>query len=126
MSRPTMLLVGETWHTLDYLGRLATTLEAAGYPTKALGLPHAGASPSKPDCRNDVALIRSSASRLVSEENWIVAFLHSFGEIAGTEALRGSVMVQRRVRANLPATVLIKEWFHLGVQKLTHQPLSRI
>lgn len=42
MSKPTILLVGGAWHTANYLSPLVATLEAAGYPTTALGLPSVG------------------------------------------------------------------------------------
>ncbi len=89
MSKPTILLVGGAWHTADYLKPLATVLEAADYPTITLALPSVGASPSKLDFGDDVALVRSTASDLASEGKHIVAVLHSFGGIVGTEALQG-------------------------------------
>lgn len=89
MSKPTILLVGGAWHTADYLKPLATMLEAAGYPAIALGLPSVGADPSKPDFRDDVAIIHSTVSELISEGKQVVAVMHSYGGIAGTEALQG-------------------------------------
>ena len=89
MSKPTILLVGGAWHTADYLKPLATALEAADYPTIALALPSVGASPPKRDFGDDVALVRSTTSDLASEGKHIVAVLHSFGGIVGTEALQG-------------------------------------
>ena len=89
MSKPTILLVGGAWHTADYLKPLATALEAADYPTIALALPSVGASPPKLDFGADVALIRSTASELAADEKHIVAVMHSFGGIVGTEGLQG-------------------------------------
>ena len=89
MPKPTILLVGGAWHTAEYLKPLATALETASYPTITLALPSVGASPSKLDFGDDVALVRSTASDLASEGKNIVAVLHSFGGIVGTEALQG-------------------------------------
>lgn len=89
MSKPTILLVGGAWHTADYLQPLATTLEAAGYPAIALGLPGVGADAAKPDFGDDVAIIRSTVSTLISTGKEVVAVMHSYGGIAGTEALQG-------------------------------------
>ena len=89
MSKPTILLVGGAWHTADYLKPLASALEAADYPTITLALPSVGASPSKLDFGDDVALVRSTASDLAGEGKHVVAVLHSFGGIVGTEALQG-------------------------------------
>ena len=88
MSKPTILLVGGAWHTAEYLRPLATTLEAAEYPVVALGLPSVGADPPKPDFGDDIAIIRSTVSDLISEGKRVVAVLHSYGGIAGTEALQ--------------------------------------
>ena len=89
MSTPTILLVGGAWHTADYLKPLATALEAADYSTITLALPSVGANPSKLDFGDDVALIRSMALNLAAEGKDIVAVLHSFGGVVGTEALQG-------------------------------------
>ena len=89
MSKPTILLVGGAWHTADYLKPLATALEAADYPTLTLALPSVGASPAKLDFGDDVALVRSTSWELVADGKHIVAVMHSFGGIVGTEALQG-------------------------------------
>ena len=89
MSKPTILLVGGAWHTAEYLRPLAATLEAAGYPTTAFGLPSVGANPPKSGFEDDVAVIRSTVSELVSEGKRVVAVLHSYGGIPGNEALQG-------------------------------------
>ena len=89
MIKPTILLVGGAWHTAAYLKPLATALEVADYPTLALALPSVDASPAKPDFEDDVDLIRSTAEQLAAEGKGIVAVMHSFGGVVGTEALQG-------------------------------------
>lgn len=89
MSKPTMLLVGGAWHTHDYLMPLAAVLQAAGHPVVCCSLPSVGANPPKSDFGDDVAAIRSAASRLISEKKRVLAVLHSYGGIVGTEALQG-------------------------------------
>ena len=81
MTKPTILLVGGAWHTTAYLKPLATALEAADYPTIA--------SPAKNDFGDDKALVRSIAEDLLADGKHIVAVMHSFGGIVGTEALQG-------------------------------------
>lgn len=66
-----------------------STLEAAGFPPTALSLPSVGANPAVPAFHNDVTVIRSAASRLISEGKDVVAVMHSYREIPGTEALQG-------------------------------------
>ena len=85
-----MLLVGGAWHTADDLRPLATVLAAAGYPALRLSLPSVGADLPKSDFGDDVAVIRSTASQLISEGKRVLAVLHSYGGIFGTEALQGS------------------------------------
>lgn len=89
MAKPTILLVAGAWHTADYFGPLANLLEAADYPTVSLGLPSVGASPPGSDFREDVAAIRIAACRLIADDKEVVAVMHSYGGIAGTEALQG-------------------------------------
>ena len=84
-----MLLVGGAWHTHDYLLPLAAVLQDAGYPVVCYSLPSVGANPPKSDFGDDVAAIRSAASRLISEKKRVLAVLHSYGGIVGTEALQG-------------------------------------
>ena len=84
-----MLLVGGAWHTTDYLEPLAAMLEAAGYPAVRVSLPSVGADPPKSDFGDDVAAIRDAASQLISEKKRVLAILHSYGGIVGTEALQG-------------------------------------
>lgn len=94
--KPTILLVGGAWHTADYLQPLANALEAANYPTVIIALPSVGASPPMLDFGHDVALIRSTASDLAAEGKPIVAVLHSFGGLVGTEALQGLGRASRK------------------------------
>lgn len=89
MPKPTILLVGGAWHTAEYLHPFVEKLEAAGFPSVSLGLPSVGAIPSAPDFGEDVAVIRGTASKLIAEGKDVVAVLHSYGGIAGTEALQG-------------------------------------
>ena len=89
MIKPTIVLVGGAWHTAAYLKPLATALEAADYPTLTLALPSVDASPAKADFGDDVALVSSTAKGLAADGKYIVAVMHSFGGIVGTEALQG-------------------------------------
>lgn len=84
-----ILLVGGAWHTADYLKPLANVLDLAGYPTIILALPSVGATPAKLDFGDDVALVRSTATELTADGENVVAVMHSFGGIVGTEALQG-------------------------------------
>ena len=89
MTKPTILIVGGAWHTVDYLNVLAKVFENDGYPTRTLGLPSVGSNPPATDFSGDVAAIKKIATELIAEKKDIIAVLHSFGGIAGSEALHG-------------------------------------
>ena len=89
MSNPTILIVGGAWHTAEYLGPLAKVFKEAGYPAVTLGLPSVGASPAAPDFSIDVKAIHDEATKLIADKKEVIAVLHSFGGIPGTEALHG-------------------------------------
>ncbi|MCJ1383502.1 hypothetical protein MMC17_006616 [Xylographa soralifera] len=89
MAKPTILLVGGAWHTADYLGPLLEVFEEDGYSATALGLPSVGVNPPATDFSADVNAIRNQCTRLIAEDKEVIAVLHSFGGIPGTEALHG-------------------------------------
>ena len=89
MSKPAILLVGGAWHTAHYLIPLAASLTTEGYLALPLGLASVGANPPTSDFGDDVTLVRAAASQLISEGRRVLAVLHSYGGIAGTEALQG-------------------------------------
>ena len=87
MIKPTILLVGGAWHTPAYLKPLATILEATDYPTLTLALPSVDAKPAKKNFGDDVGLVRSTAEGLAADGKHMVAVMHSFGGVVGTEGL---------------------------------------
>ena len=87
MEKPTIIIVGGAWHTAEYLSPLAKVFEKDGYPVVSLGLPSSGANPAVKDFSEDVAAVRKLATTLIAEKKDIIAVLHSFGGIIGTEAL---------------------------------------
>jgi alpha-beta hydrolase superfamily lysophospholipase len=89
MAKPTIIIVGGAWHTVDYLFLLAKVFEELGYSTKSIGLPSVGANPPVTDFSGDVAAVRNAAAEIVSENKDLIAVLHSFGGIVGSEALYG-------------------------------------
>ena len=89
MAKPTILLVGGAWHTADYFGPLLKVFKEEGYPAVALGLPSVGAHPAATDFSVDINVIRDQVTRLIAEKKEIIAVLHSYGGIPGTEALHG-------------------------------------
>jgi pimeloyl-ACP methyl ester carboxylesterase len=87
-TKPTIILIPGAWHTTEGFGPLKSFLEKAGYPTKAVDLPSAGAHPGHPNFDQDVAAIRKVVLDLIDEEKDVVVVMHSFGSVIGSEALR--------------------------------------
>jgi pimeloyl-ACP methyl ester carboxylesterase len=87
-TKPTIILIPGAWHTTEGFGPLESFLEKAGYPTKAIDLPSAGAHPGHPDFDQDVAEIRKAVLDLIDEGKEVVVVMHSFGSVIGSEALR--------------------------------------
>lgn len=107
MAKPTILLIAGAWHTADCFGPLTELLEASDYPTVSLGLPSAGASPPVSDFSGDVTAIRSAASQLIAADKEVVAVMHSYGGVAGTEALQGLGKAQEGKTGRVIALVYI-------------------
>jgi pimeloyl-ACP methyl ester carboxylesterase len=87
-TKPTIVLIPGAWHTTEGFGPLKSFLEKAGYPTKAVDLPSAGAHPGHPNFNQDVAEIRKVVLDLIDEGKEVVVVMHSFGSVVGSEALR--------------------------------------
>jgi pimeloyl-ACP methyl ester carboxylesterase len=87
-TKPTIILIPGAWHTTEGFGPLKSFLEKAGYPTKAVDLPSAGAHPGHPNFNQDVAVIRKVVLDLIDEKKEVVVVMHSFGSVIGSEALR--------------------------------------
>lgn len=87
-SRPTILIVHGSWHTPAHYHLLIQSLTAHGFPTIC---------PPLPSCSNEIALtaslpediatIRATALDLLSHGHSIIAIMHSYGGVVGTEAL---------------------------------------
>ena len=90
MAKPTIVLVPGAWHKPDVYSGVVDSLSAHGYPTVALPLPSAGATPANPDFTEDVDGIRDCLTKLVvSEEKEVVLVVHSYSGMPGAEAPKG-------------------------------------
>lgn len=95
-NKPTILIVHGAWHHPAYFSSVIKLLEAQGYNTICPHLPtcNTDETPTK-TLEDDVALIRSTASSLADEGHEIVALMHSYGGVVGTDALYGMSTTER-------------------------------
>lgn len=87
---PTVLIVHGSWHTPSHYHPLIHALTAKGFPT--ICPPHPSCSNELPltaSLVEDVANIRAIALDLISHGHSIIAIMHSYGGVVGTEALAG-------------------------------------
>ena len=87
---PLILLVPGAWHTPRCFDIIIPHFNQQGHETRAIQLPSVGTSPGLHDMSADVALVRESVMRILDKENrGAILFMHSYGSIPGTEALKG-------------------------------------
>ncbi|KAL9612406.1 MAG: hypothetical protein Q9167_003000 [Letrouitia subvulpina] len=87
--RPTIVLVHAGWHGPETYSLVVPGLEKAGYSITAVTLPSAGQTPAVPDLSEDVKIIRNAVTSNLRIGKDVVLVMHSFGSIAGCEALKG-------------------------------------
>lgn len=93
-EKPTILLVHGAWHHPAYYKPLIDALKSRNFEAHCPRLPSCTAngemetSPAS-SFPEDVALIRSTVADLVGSGKEVIAVLHSYGGIVGTEALHG-------------------------------------
>lgn len=95
-TKPTILIVHGAWHHPAYFSSVTSLLKAQGYDAIC---------PHLPTCNNDetpqstpaddVALVRDTALALVDEGRDVVALMHSYGGVIGTDALYDLSTTQR-------------------------------
>jgi pimeloyl-ACP methyl ester carboxylesterase len=105
MSKPTIVCVPGAWHTPEIYAKVLNILSGYGYPTLALALPSAGASPPHADFNGDVEGIRECLTELVEEGKDVVLVMHSYTGMPGAQAPAGLDKKERQA-ANLKGGVI--------------------
>ncbi|EAT80994.1 hypothetical protein HBI56_102790 [Parastagonospora nodorum] len=105
MSKPTIVCVPGAWHTPEIYAKVLDILSGHGYPTLALALPSAGASPPHADFNGDVKGIRECLTELVEEGKDVVLVMHSYTGMPGAQAPAGLGKKERQA-ANLKGGVI--------------------
>ncbi|PGH27511.1 hypothetical protein AJ80_00752 [Polytolypa hystricis UAMH7299] len=104
-NRPVFLLIHGAWHTPAFYAPFCKTLEAQGYEAVCPYLPTCNGDVPPTKCLvDDVSLIRETVLSLIAAGKSIVAIMHSYGGIVGTEALH-SLGVKEQAQASKKGSV---------------------
>ena len=123
---PTIVAIPGAWLPPSTYDPTFSILNAQGYETVTIPLPSVSDDPERKGFEDDVAVIRSTVSRLVEDEGKeVVVVMHSYSGMPGSEALKG---LGRREREgnNLEGGVIryVPSGFH-HVRDLTACKLTR-
>lgn len=100
-SKPAILIVHGAWHHPAYLHSLVHELRQKGHDVSCPHLPTCNnAIPPNKKFEDDVKLIRDTATTLADEGKEIIALMHSYGGVVGTDALY-DLSLQSRSTAGL-------------------------
>ena len=104
-STPTILIVHGAWHHPAYFQSLIKALHERKYDISCPRLPTCNnAVPLNKTLEDDVKLIHDTATELADEGKEIVALMHSYGGIVGTDALY-DLSFQSRTKSGLKGGV---------------------
>ncbi|KAF7587688.1 hypothetical protein BBP40_006874 [Aspergillus hancockii] len=89
-TRPTILVIHGAWHYPEFYAPFCKELEQLGCEVICPRLPTCNndAPPTK-KLADDAALIRQTAQSLLDSGKTVIAVMHSYGGVVGTEALQG-------------------------------------
>ncbi|XDG00629.1 hypothetical protein ABKA04_000244 [Annulohypoxylon sp. FPYF3050] len=87
-NKPTLIIIHGAWHVPENYAKLTRALESQGYEVHVPRLPSVnGARPPNSDLTTDTHLIRSYVESLVRAGRTVLAIMHSYGGMVGTNAL---------------------------------------
>jgi pimeloyl-ACP methyl ester carboxylesterase len=89
-TRLTILVIHGAWHYPEFYASFCKSLEDLGYEAVCPRLPTCNNdAPPTQKLADDVALIRQTAQSLLEGGKTVIAVMHSYGGVVGTEALHG-------------------------------------
>jgi hypothetical protein len=94
-SNPTILFVPGAWHPPSSFDLLASQLKSNAYETAGVKLASVGANPPLKSFAPDVEAIQSHLHTLCDQGKDILVFVHSYGGIIGSEAIKGYIKSER-------------------------------
>ncbi|KAE8390748.1 Alpha/beta hydrolase fold-1 [Aspergillus alliaceus] len=89
-TRPTILVIHGAWHHPEFYASFCQAFQTLGYETVCPRLPTCNNDlPPTKKLADDVTLIRHTAQSLLDSGKTVVAVMHSYGGVVGTDALHG-------------------------------------
>ena len=86
--KPTVLIIHGAWHVAKHYTALTSPLEAVGYTVNCQTLPSCNdASPPNTTLDDDVRFCRKEALKIMESGQDLIAIMHSYGGVVGTNAL---------------------------------------
>ena len=90
MSTPTILFVPGFWEGPAVFAQVCSLLQGYGFPTESVALASTGKlSPGNPSMLDDIATVRTAATKLVESGKKVVMVMHSGGGLIGSNAIEG-------------------------------------
>ena len=90
MTKPTLVFVPGFFHPASCWDNVRSSLEKYSFQTVVISLPSVGAGSTVTSHHEDTAAIRKVLSQLIVEEREdVILVMHSYGGVAGSEAVRG-------------------------------------
>ena len=90
MSTPTILFVPGFWEGPAVFAQVSSLLQGYGFPTETVALASTGKlSPGNPSMLDDIATVRTAATKLVESGQKVVMVMHSGGGFIGSNAIEG-------------------------------------
>jgi pimeloyl-ACP methyl ester carboxylesterase len=99
-QKPIVIVVHGSWHRPLHYAGLLTSLQTSGYTVRVPALPATGPGEGnvQKGMADDVDAIRSAMKAYLDAGSEIVIVCHSMGGIAGTDAVVGETVPERRGR----------------------------
>ncbi|KJR86843.1 uncharacterized protein SPSK_02707 [Sporothrix schenckii 1099-18] len=112
MEKPIVLVVHGAWHRASHYTKLVEPLREAGYTVVVPALPSAGSEPPTANhtLDDDIETIQSAIQPFMDAGRELVAVLHSYGGIPGTDSVVGHTIQDRRskgLRGGVKAVIYI-------------------
>ncbi|KAH8901370.1 alpha/beta-hydrolase [Thozetella sp. PMI_491] len=89
-AKPAVIIVAGAWHVPETYSKVTKALESAGYEVYVPLLPTMnGSRPPNGDMLSDAECVRACAEKLADAGRQIIAIMHSYGGLPGTQGLHG-------------------------------------
>lgn len=113
MSKPILVCIPGPSHPAVVFDPLKAALSLHGYTAIPINLPSIGGNPPTYDFTEDVLAIRNLVTQIADSGADVIVVMHSWGGLAGCEALRGLGKEERArsgLRGGVSRLVFIMAW----------------